>query len=132
MISNKDLKKKIKKYITQAQIDMDLQRWRIIIYYDKSIDSVALCERDREYLRAWITFNLDKVAHDYSITGKNTLLHHCYHEVAHILLHELEFLAKSRFIGEEEVDTERERIAESVSKIILKLKYNAKINDYTR
>jgi len=122
MITKKDLKQKIEKCVQEAQEDMFLQNWDIIVYYDNKIDSVGQCERDREYLRAWITFNLDKVFEDYKTFKENSLKSYCYHEVAHILIKELEFLATCRYIGEEEISTERERLTESIARIILKLK----------
>ena len=122
MINKKELKQKIEKCVKEAQEDMNLQKWNIIVYYDNDIRTVGQCERDREYLRAWITFNLDKVLKDYKIGKEDTLKLHCYHEVAHILTYELEFLASSRYVAEEEIETERERLTEGITRIILKLK----------
>ncbi len=124
MISKKNIKLKIKKYIKEAQEDMLLQKWSINIDYNGKFEHIAECtKRHREYLRVLITVNLNNILEDCKGNdGDKNLKLHCYHEVAHILTHELEFLATCRYVSEEEIFTERERLSESISKIILNLK----------
>jgi len=117
----KKQKDKIIEIIKEGQKKMYLSNWEIIVEFNKKgvTKRVMSCYCDFKYLRATINIFEDNLKDEIKYLGEDVISVFIYHELAHILSHELYLIGNARYVGEEEILDAWDRLAENISRIIL-------------
>jgi len=111
----------VKKYIREAQKRMRLEHWEINLSIEEESENGWLMSVsvNPDYLQAGITVYEKNIKKEINLFGILELKKAVYHEISHILTYKLKELATKRYATEDEIQSEYEKLAEHISRIIL-------------